>query len=216
LLAGAITAGCFARVRESHYFATYDSEAPGGEPVNFFRLSVDGGATFANARYVSGFYDERAVDLFFNELKSNDERTLFQENLRSPGTETVLRPLDPDERGAFVMLMSTNADAIANAIGSFSESQAVADSIVQLVYRDELREAAGARASASGRKVTAAAFAAELNELLAEDALTSSALAQAAFLRAINLAARELGATQTFTDTEEARRWFQLRSALEE
>ncbi|HTU61038.1 MAG TPA: hypothetical protein VMF89_21440, partial [Polyangiales bacterium] len=125
-LCAALLGGCSAMVREEHYFATYAKSDSPHEPRNFFRLEITGASTFSNARYIAGFYDPRAVDLFFNELKpQSSDRTLFSANLQLPGESTVLTPLSPGDRGTYVMVLSTNADAIADAIGSFSESQVV-------------------------------------------------------------------------------------------
>jgi hypothetical protein len=130
--------GCSATFHEKHHFATVDTET--GEVQNIFRVTVNGDASMTNARYVAGFYDERAVDLFFNEIQS---RPLTDAD-RNSGAPPIFRQVDcsgMDEAackakqdqilrmipvgadlgrtGTFVMILSTNADAIANTIGSF-------------------------------------------------------------------------------------------------
>lgn len=71
LLAATLLVGCAATVQENHYFAAFKDGVDGAprEAVQFYRLRVDGDAQFTNARYLSGYYDERAVSLFFNELQ---------------------------------------------------------------------------------------------------------------------------------------------------
>jgi hypothetical protein len=144
VLIGFVLAGCTASVRETHYFASFknDSDTP-SKPVNFFRLNVEGGAQFSSARYLAGFYDERAVDLFFNEIRSNDSNKsiLFKADLKDPGSDVTIKPLSPSTgNGAFVLVMSTSADSIANAIGSFAESEMVAEAITNLIAKEKIKE----------------------------------------------------------------------------
>jgi hypothetical protein len=209
--------GCHAGIRETHYFQTTSASKP-DEPVNFFRLEVEGNATFTNARYVAGFYDERAVDLFFNEIKpsaAGDSRQLFGASLKDPGSDIVLKPLSPGDRGAFVLVLSSNADAIASAIGSFAESQEVANNIATLLNHGDLRKAVQSQTSFGGDQVLATAFANELNTVLDPANLTTStASAHASMLRALNLIAQSLGAPQSFATVPEVQAWLAVRRTM--
>src|SRR4029078_1016132 len=62
--------GACATLEETHYFASVDPQTD--RTINIFRLRVKGDAGLTNARYLAGYYDERAVDLFFNEVKASD------------------------------------------------------------------------------------------------------------------------------------------------
>jgi len=53
--------------------------------INIFRVTVHGNAEMANVRYISGFYDQRAVDLFFNETRSG----ALPSDLQSVGIDGV-------------------------------------------------------------------------------------------------------------------------------
>jgi len=120
--------GC-ANIREDHYFKSYSKNA--GVATNYFRLTVKANADLSSARYIAGYYDERAVDLFFNEIKSaagtnqTNPSKLFMDNQESPGSDEVLKPLDPQQQGAFVMIFSTNAEAVANTIGNFAKAMSL-------------------------------------------------------------------------------------------
>lgn len=159
-------AGCAATVSENHYFAAY-KEKPGGEreAVQFYRLSVNGNSQFANTRYLTGYFDERAVSLFFNELKSPTNQKLFDDATTLPGSGgTKIAPLSPTaDNGAFVLIMSTNADAIANTIGSFAESQVVADSLTRLLNRDRFLAKTRSDARLSINKAEATSLVAQLH-----------------------------------------------------
>ena len=217
ILLAVLVCGCQAGIRERHYFASFAPDKP-TEPVNFFRLDVKGKARLTNARYVAGFYDERAVDLFFNEIKPSSDaqaRQLFAADLKDPGTAEVLKPLSPGESGAFVMILSTNADAIANAIGSFAESQEVANNISTLLNQKDLLKAGQSATSFTGEQVLAAAFASELNSVLSSSALSANAAsAQASMLRGLNLIAQSLGAPQSFATVAEVQAWLAVRRTL--
>jgi hypothetical protein len=133
---------CTTTFGEEHYFQTKNSKT--GEVSNYMRLKVEGYAFMSSARYVAGYYDERAVDLFFNELKvTSTENTATSTNgfmegdLNNPGTQDKILPLSPtNENGAFVMVLSSNASSVTNVIGQFAENQVVADAVTNLVNKD--------------------------------------------------------------------------------
>jgi hypothetical protein len=210
-MATLLLAGCSASVRERHYFATYPGTGTSEKPVSYFRVDVKADSKFSNARYVAGFYDERAVDLFFSELTSSSQ-TLFRADLKNPGTNDVLRPLEPSTNGAFVMVMSTNADAITGAIGAFADSEAAGRSIVNLVNADDVRAKSQGDASAGAVKSQAVAFTAGLQSRIgAARQATSVDGAKASYLQVLNLIAIELGRSDAFASLDEARIWFQGR-----
>lgn len=156
-------ASCAATIHEVHYFASVHEDQASGESeiVNVFRLEVDGGSTFSNLRYMAGEYDERAIDFFLNETKSEDYAPanglkalppIFDEACAPQSTVEVCRedyqkslqlyglagtgttkgqPLDN-----FVMILSANADAIAESIGAFAESEIAIRSMNYLLNKD--------------------------------------------------------------------------------
>lgn len=219
-LAGAAAAlgGCSTTVSENHFFAAF-VDRPGGErePVQFYRLSVDGNSQFANTRYLTGYFDERAVSLFFNELRSPTNQKLFDDNMVLPGSSgSKITPLSPSaENGAFVLIMSTNADAIANTIGSFAESQVVADSLTRLLNRDRFLAKTQSDAKLSINKAEATSLVAQLTvHTQAATTAQSSELAAASYRRALTALAQSLGYSgPEFSSLEKAREWFALEAA---
>ncbi|MEO1038261.1 MAG: hypothetical protein AAFX09_01855 [Pseudomonadota bacterium] len=220
ILVALLLGACTSTVRETHYFASYE---PGDtEPANFFRLTVKADSGFTSSRYLAGYYDERAVDLFFNEIRTRtgteatpDRRNIFTGLPQVAGS--TIKPLQPTpENGAFVMIFSTNADSVANTIGSFAESQVVADAITNLVNRDTLR--AAARSDAMTATVMARAsfvndtFQTSADQILAavgQDAATTNwGALERSSLRALESLARGLGADESFASFDEARTWF--------
>ena len=216
LIAGCLAAlvglsGC-TNFNQLYHFQS--SAGDGG--VNYFRVRVTGDAQTAKARYVAGFYDERAVDLYFNELKSsgNDIRPIFPEGLKAPGEDAVIKPLSPDkDRGTFVMIFSTNPKAVADTIGSFADSQVVADSLTNLINK---RDVEAARILTATQGVAAAGATAVADELAAILPTTASAAAPGpaastpltrTYLRALESISRETGGPPSFADFAAAKAW---------
>lgn len=222
-----LLAGC-TKFAERHYFRSINSETR--EAVNYYRLEVEGNAGFSSARYVAGYYDERAVDLFFNELRSgpvcssgsdgtcsttNVSRKLFVDAQKSPGKDDIIAPLDPGQHGAFVMIMSTNADAVANTIGSFAENSVAADAITNLINQDKIREHRKSNANLDVARNRATAFAGELEDLFGKVPKDGASVpaTKGAYIDVLNAISRALGAPQEFTDFTSAREWFTRRKS---
>ena len=215
LVTGTMMIGCTASVKEQHYFASFNkmSDTP-TRPVNFYRLNVRGTTQFSSARYLAGFYDERAVDMFFNEMRvdKDDKSTLFKVDLKEPGTNDAIQPLSPSPgNGAFVLILSTSADSIANAIGSFAESEVVAESITNLVAKEKIKEKIKSDAAVTVETSRGKALESQLNNLF-EDAMaqTDSKASKKAYLRILSALGRALGYDNSFLSFDEARKWFQL------
>ncbi len=220
-VAAVVLAGCASVVGESHYFAAFRESAPGvREPVQFYRLQVESGSQMANARYLSGYFDERAVSLFFNELKGTPNARLFDDNQTLPGSGgTKLKGLSPDAGdGAFMLILSTNADDIANTIGSFAESQVVADALTRLLNRDQIKAKASsdARLAIDKAEATALVTRVEAQARQATGAATGSAAA-AHYLRLLSTLAQGLGRSgPEFSTLAQAQDWFALDASRKE
>jgi hypothetical protein len=218
-LACALLASCGTTIREKHYFAAFTDAGLGArEPVQFYRVRVEGTTSFSNTRYLTGYFDERAVSLFFNEIKAPSDQKLFDDARAVPGlpTGTKLTPLSPTpENGAFVLIMSTNADAVASAIGSFAESQAVADAMTRLLNRDRVRAKVAGDATLAVHKAEGAGLAAQVRAQIDTAAAAGSGdLAAAAYLRALTALARGLGyGGDDFATADQARAWFNLEAS---
>jgi len=208
--------GCAATIHENHYFAAYKQTADDvREPVQFYRLTVDGNAQLSNVRYLTGFFDERAVSLFFNEMRSPANAKLFDDSMTLPGAPagTKITPLSPTATdGAFLLIMSNNADAIAGTIGSFAESQVVADSLTRMLNRDRFLAKTKSDAKLSVQKAEATALITQLeaHAKAAKDAITGEQAA-ASYRRALTALAQSLGYNGAeFANVAEARSWFTL------
>jgi hypothetical protein len=221
----ATLSACTTSFQEDHFYEV--TQESGSTPLNknYFRIRIKGRAQLSSARYVSGYYDERAVDLFFNELKVSDgttvdKRPLFPADLVSPGTSTKVTPLEPGQYGAFVMVFSTNASAVTNAIGQFAQNQVVADAITNLVNQDTVRRLRGADPQPQFEQAQAKAVARELDALMAlvpeyspgpPPKVGDKEATKRACLRILNLIARAGGAKVAFGEFEDAVKYFRAR-----
>lgn len=207
--------GC-STFHETHYFRETNPHT--GAPVNYFRIAITGNAFLVRSRYVSGYYDERAVDLFFNELKTATDQDsippLFVGSLVNPGSDDKIQPLTPGpEHGAFIMFFSANAKAAADAIGGFADNQSVADGITNLLNRSTTREANLNAATATLVQKKNAATVAELDALFQQlpdptsTTATDKAAVEATYVRIMNAIARSLGAAAEFTSLDDAMQW---------
>ena len=113
------------------------------------------------------------------------------------------------------MILSTNADAIANAIGSFAESQVVADAFTRILNKDRFQAKAQSDASLSVQKVEAGALIARLDaETTAASNASTGAQATVSYVRALTALAQSLGYTgPEFSGLPAAQEWFALENA---
>lgn len=78
LTAASLLAGCTSQFGETHYFR---SEA---EPANYYRLRVHGNTFLGSARYISGYFDEDAVNDYFNEMSQPAKGEFIKRGPSSP------------------------------------------------------------------------------------------------------------------------------------
>jgi hypothetical protein len=212
-----VVLGACTTFNEDHFFQSLNVQD--GRATNYYRLRIEGYAGLSKARYLSGYYDERAVDLFFNEIKTTEIAPIVPQNQIEPGTNVALKPLQPDEqRGVLVMILSTNAKAVADAIGQFAENQVAAQALTNLVSRGDLLEARRIEARFAAKARASQATREELQALIdkvpvAADGAANIAATQEAYLRVLNAIARALGSEETFTTFEAAAAFFRGVSA---
>lgn len=211
-----LLSGCVTSFSEQHFFQTVDDR---GEPTNYYKLNVDGKAVMSAARYVSGYYDERAVDLFFDELQLAPT-TITTPNTRqlfvNSGAGATFQPLSPNgEDGAFVMVLSNNASAVTSAIGQFAENQIVAEAMTNLANRDLFLDAQGVAGSPRFEADQAAAASSEITALMAlvptHDSSPEQEEVTRSLLRVLTAIARSQGSDESFTSFMDAQSWFDGR-----
>jgi len=220
--------GCVSTFEDKHHFATVDTST--GQVVNVFRVSVKGGAEMANLRYIAGYYDPRAVDLFFNEVNSQNYTdaelkgavpSIFKTvSCDDPADDdckkkqdAVLRTVpvgaDGGKEGRFVMILSSNANAVASSIGKFAENELVISSALFLATKNDREAVAKLDAEAPIVSAQRKATTGEIGKILeGADADYNSK-----YLRTLQAIAAGLApdASPAFKDKDEAAAWFAAR-----
>jgi hypothetical protein len=222
-----LPAGC-STFSETHFFKSE------GEEANYYRLRVRGNTGLGSARYLSGYFDEEAVNEYFNETSQpaaarfSTTRPAAAENAEgdAEGGEERVRPLgaSPDDNRILVMLLSSNSDAVADQIGAFAQNREIATMLGGLLTRGQVAAQRRAARELAVEKTRAATIAtlgdAMVEKLTAAEALAAggdggagadpakaAADASAAALFFVNRAAAELGHTGTFATLDEANTW---------
>lgn len=229
LLSLSVGGGCASAFHEHHYFK---SETATGEPINYYRVSVDGSVLLSSSRYLSGYFNDDALNTYFGDYKQPANAHFDPSAGVTPmpadavpgasGTPAVAKSgekvesLGPATSRRLVLLLSSNSDAIAEGLSSLSKSNDVTAALSNLVgaKRFEATQKAkdiGIQADDSSQ-VLIDKSKKTLDTLSAAnppDAKNS----QAMILNYANDLARFLGSNVEFTSLEEADRWLAANSA---
>lgn len=208
LVAGAT--GCGSAFDETHYLRS-DARNHDGSAVNYYRLRVNGQTFLSSSRYLSGYFDERALNTYFNEIAQPDQGRLVPSTQPSDqGTAGAgVQPLDGSLAGKkLLLILSSNSDAIATGIGALAQSDQVTDNLTLLFGRDKLQAAADAKHEADVQKAVASSVVAEgATEVAAIPDNATQAQIQQAMLNYANRLAAYLGHRGTFSNLDDANQW---------
>ncbi len=119
---------------ELHYFKA------GG---NYYRIKINEKSFASKARYLSGYYDDKAVDKYFSEMSQPKESEQKAEDvtfIKPVSTTTGSDHLVIDSNKQFVMILSTNSDAVSEQIGAFADNEIILESIARLANKDKVDE----------------------------------------------------------------------------
>lgn len=208
LLPFSLLAGC-SSFHETHYFKSVNAK---GEPVNYYKLTVTGGSTLSSSRYLSGYFDESAVETYFGEYVQPDKGHFPATKPAAEG-ETQVRSLDQSWDGRrLVLLLTSNSDAVAEGIQSLAQSEGVAATLARVVGRDRLaasRDASGELAVSQARAKAASTLIGTLITPLSTDAASPAPQpdAEAAMLRAANALVTYLDRDRAFKSLDEVAAW---------
>lgn len=218
VLALAFLSGCSSgRLSESYHF-------PGtrrGEVVNYYRVDVQGHVCGDKLRYISGFFDESALNRYFDTFAQPENGLLLGETAKAKsedetsGASSKDEKRDPDPQGKgrkLVLLLSQNSEAIAEQIGAIAQSEALATVVGRTIFGDQLAELESRKLEA-GRSHEAASAVATDARLLAtrlrgDDEVTDEDATEI-LLQFINRAAAEIGAPVPFDSFAEAQAWLE-------
>lgn len=196
-------------IRENHYF-----KDRAGNPPNYYRLQIKGHAFLTSSRYLSGNFDEEAVNNYFGEIGQPKDAKFVSNTSRQPSTNSIVS-LGQDNQGKkFVLLLSTNSDAISSAFGNFVEGKETQKEIARIFNRDKLEELDKLKAAreVDQKKRTKLLSLAEayLNSITESEPEASINIKLLAYL---NATADYFGKTQNFKTVDEAKVWYAENSS---
>lgn len=96
---------------------------------NYYKVEISGYSFLSSSRYVSGYFEQNAINTYFNEFAQPENGKIFNNNIFTNETGNEL-----------VLIFSTNAKAITNQIGSISKSQTVLNSLASIVEKGKTEE----------------------------------------------------------------------------
>ncbi|PVV50407.1 hypothetical protein DD829_22345 [Chryseobacterium sp. HMWF035] len=109
---------------EVHYFKDGNKS---NQIPNYYKVNVYGHTFLSSSRYMSGYFDKNAINLYFNEIKQPENAKFLNFN-----------KADSIESGnELVLLLSSNSKAISNNLGMLSKNQTVLNSIGFILQKDK-------------------------------------------------------------------------------
>lgn len=116
---------------EIHYFK---------EGKNYYRITIHESSFASKSRYMSGFYDEAALDKYFGEMSQpveSDSTKAADVSFYNPTNGDRLQ-IDSNKR--FVMILSTNNNVVSNQISAFADNEQILESIARLSKKSKIEE----------------------------------------------------------------------------
>ena len=182
--------------QEHHFFKDeMKSDFP-----NYYKVAIKGHTRFmSKTRYYSGYFPSDAIDIYFNEFSQPRDGKLLD--------STRFQSLTNGNK-QLVMILSSNADDIANQIGNVTQTKNTLNAVMSLTNgsasRDLLTQQSLLETGKDENKLLI-----EVGESLLADIDTKSpARARADILQYINVLAASLGHSEPFRTINDARAWF--------
>lgn len=110
--------------KELHYFKDNN---------NYYRLKIKESAFLTSSRYVSGYFDDYAVDRYFGEIYRPDSISFITDLAKTEQARV-------EKNKKLVLILSTNADAVTNQISSLAKNEEILESLARLANKDKIAE----------------------------------------------------------------------------
>ncbi|MCO7227541.1 hypothetical protein [Pleionea sp. CnH1-48] len=201
-----VLSGCVVMHDESQLFKSK------GEPANYYRVKVSSAAFMTGAKYSSGFYDEKALDIFLNEFGEHSESNensegSIQNNYEDPKRKNVsIKSLASN--GVYAYIFSVNAEEITRTIGAFSENQVAADHITAILNKERIKLVDEKRSNVEQKLLKRQAVASELDALMKAIPSSPPPSSLSGYDNILNAIGKALGYKKGFSNWDEARAFF--------
>jgi hypothetical protein len=114
---------------ELHFFKSGD---------NYYRLKINESSFSAKAKYVSGMFDEYAVDKYFSEISSTPDSSDKKDPIAFIKQQGDQLQLERNKK--LVMILSSNSNSVSEQIGAFAENEQMLESVARLANKDKIEE----------------------------------------------------------------------------
>jgi hypothetical protein len=219
LLGGLFAGGCASGISETHFFRSNAVDGK-GLALNYYRIHVSGGTMLSSSRYLSGYFDEKALDTYFNEFSQPANGAITPAPTTNPSVPAPaaggVQPLDPSGAGKkLLLILSSNSDDIASQIGTLAQSDALSADLVHLFGASSLNASKTSVATQQRDQVVASSIVQTATlDLSKLDATAPPAADTSASMLAIaNQLAGYLGARQQFNTLDDVNTWLRANGA---
>lgn len=106
---------------------------------NYYKLNVRSTAIASKSRYMAGYYDESAVDNYFNEMSQKDSLRLLYKKKKVNG-KLEEEAFCNDKNTDLVMILSTNSDVVTEQIGNLAQNEQMLEMLARLANKDKIEE----------------------------------------------------------------------------
>ena len=126
---------------EEHYFKDRVTSSTNGDVnivPNYYKVKICGYSFLSSSRYVSGYFDQNAINLYFNEIVQPENAKLFNTKTDADNNNSLVTNEAGNE---LVVVLSSNAKAVTEYIGSIAKNQNILNSIAQITQKEKIEEA---------------------------------------------------------------------------
>ncbi|UJP63827.1 hypothetical protein [Mongoliitalea daihaiensis] len=111
--------------KELHYLKQGD---------NYYRLKINQHAFLSSSRYMSGEFDQDAVNYFFSEISRPDSAKIISKPIKKilPNGNSVLNDK------SLVFILSTNSNEVTDQIGAFSSNEETLKTITSITRKESI------------------------------------------------------------------------------
>lgn len=180
--------------RETHFIK---------EDKNYYRIRIKEFAFLSSSRYMSGYYDEKAVDNYFGEIQRPDSTAkIINLNCNNPNSKLLL-------------ILSTNSNTVSDQVGALADNERTLEIIARLSNKDKITESNAISNELKSVKqeqdyyyLTTKNLIDRINDSDSNAIKNSKEFEKAILLPYLNSIARKRGRTEDFKTIEDAKKWF--------
>jgi len=184
-------------IKDVHYFKDKNSPIP-----NYYKIEISGYSFMAGSRYLSGYFDENAINSYFGEISQ-------PENAKLPPD---IQPLENVENSSqkLMLILSSNSNALAQQIGAIAQNEETMNALSQVLGKERIEESISINNEIKKQKFTIESFADQSDQYINSlDSNLSQSEVEKLTLNYLNYLAFLAGNKIPFDDIQKALKWFE-------